>query len=105
MKFFCSRAIAMPKPLGWLLRANEEDLRFLSYNSRLRPQTLQLRAFARLSVGVIDTVELGDLEAHHVPSAIPHQLQLVVGLGVTHNDLGSHFCVFLVRDAVHGEKL
>ena len=38
-------------------------------------------------------------------SAIPHQFQLVVCLGVTHNDVGSHLRVLLVRDTVHGKEL
>ncbi|HEX9272148.1 MAG TPA: hypothetical protein VGA01_08040, partial [Candidatus Binatia bacterium] len=59
----------------------------------------------RLCIRVVDTVKLGDLEAHHVTSAIPHQFKLVVGLGVTHNNVGSHLRVLLVRDAVHGEEL
>jgi hypothetical protein len=42
---------------------------------------------------------------HHVTGAIPNQFQLVVGLGLTHNDIGGHLRVLLVRDAVHGEEL
>ena len=56
-------------------------------------------------VSVVDAVELGDLEAHHVARGLAHELLLMIGDGVLGDDIGRHLGVFLIGDGVHREKL
>src|SRR6185295_16573585 len=57
-----------------------------------------------LRVRVVDAVELGDLEAHHIFRGNSHHFFFAVGVGEARDGFRRHGCVLLVDFAMNDEK-